>query len=181
MHISIAGYRQGMGLDDAISKARRQHDLREAQQTQEKDQRQREQERLRNLLAEAVERLRPYRGETFHRMRVSATGPLRGPDGARYQQVSAHWCWLIKELNGESLSRQRSVMLLVLDASAARVVRVHLTLQGGAGQYVTSMAPEPVGPQDYQDKGIMAWLGGGWINELESDLGAAIVRYERSR
>ncbi|MFJ2778264.1 hypothetical protein [Kitasatospora sp. NPDC087315] len=169
-----------MGLDDAISQARRQQELQDESKRQEETQQQRDQEKLGRLLAEAAQRLLPHRSETFHRMRLSPTGTFVGQDRRRYQQVSGHWCWVIKEMTKNPTPWNHPVMLLVLEGTTPHAVRAELNLRSGkAGQYVSSLPLTPVGPGDYSNRGFTALFFGEWIGELEKDLAAAIVRYER--
>ncbi|KJS54405.1 hypothetical protein VM98_19240 [Streptomyces rubellomurinus subsp. indigoferus] len=169
-----------MGLDDAISKARREQQALDESKRQEEARQQRDQQKLSQLLADAAQRLLPHRGETFHRMRRSPTGTFIGQDRQRYQQVSGHWCWVIKELTTNPTAWNHPVMLLVMEGTTPHAVRVELNLRAAkAGQYVSSLPLTPVGPGDYADRGFTTLFFGGWIDELEKDLGAAIVRYEQ--
>ncbi|MFJ1936828.1 hypothetical protein ACIOGZ_29740 [Kitasatospora sp. NPDC088160] len=87
---------------------------------------------------------------------------------------------MIKEMAKNPTPWSHPAMLLVLEGTTPHAVRAELNLRSGkAGQYVSSLPLTPVGPGDYSDRGFTALFLGGWIGELEKDLAAAIVRYER--
>lgn len=47
------------------------------------------------------------------------------------------------------------------------------------GQYLATMAADPVGPFHYSKQHPMAFFGSEWVAYLEQDVADAIVRYER--
>ncbi|MCT9004632.1 hypothetical protein [Streptomyces rhizosphaerihabitans] len=47
------------------------------------------------------------------------------------------------------------------------------------GQYLTTLAPERVGPVPYSKQHPMAFFGSEWVGYLEQDVADAIVGYER--
>jgi hypothetical protein len=46
------------------------------------------------------------------------------------------------------------------------------------GQYMTTMAADPVGPVHYSKQHPMAFFGSEWVDYLEQDVADAIVRHE---
>ncbi|GAB1339796.1 hypothetical protein ACE1SV_63860 [Streptomyces sp. E-15] len=166
-----------MALDDAIGKARQERDRQEEQARLEEQWKAEAQQRVRKLAAEALARLAPYVGESLHLYR-----PARGPQNrSTYQRAGSWWCWRIKDLEGGSVIHPR-VMLLVADPDRTTGHFAAVTLsqpRTGKGQYLTTMAPDQVGPVHYSEQHPMAFFALAWVNYLEQDVATAIVRYER--
>ncbi|MFP8886781.1 hypothetical protein [Streptomyces mangrovi] len=126
----------------------------------------------------SVRRLAPYTGrESLHFYL-----PVRGPQNrTTYQRAGSWWCWRTRELEGTSVINPR-VMLLVADPNRTTGHFAAVTLNQpwtDKGQYLTTMAAEPVGPVHYSKQHPMAFSGSEWGDYMEQDVADAIVLYKR--
>lgn len=177
---------RGMSLDDAISAAR-QKAAEQAELKRQRDERaQRERAELKQLLTEALQRLRPSGNDWFVRVKPGVKwyhlDTYRDSVGKRYHKVSRQRCWTIKNIypsDRVGASPQSSILLLD-GGTLGQFWPQNLTSEhsdpalAAKDRYVSTTGLHPVNRDDVGD-GAESFL-----EELKRHLGEAIVAYETS-
>ncbi|WP_237522704.1 hypothetical protein [Streptomyces sp. SID1328] len=171
------------GLDDEIRAARARADSWANADQWRAEREQSEAAEMQRLLAEAVERLRPYGSEVFVQVKPALFRGEYTANGQRFRQVARQRCWKLSRLSGRRRGEDgqleddwmESPVLLLEDGTAGRFWLDNDISPQREGEYVSSYSPDPLTKGSFVDTS-----NSDLLSQLKRRLGQAIVSYERA-
>ncbi|MFZ3491735.1 hypothetical protein ACODT5_00585 [Streptomyces sp. 5.8] len=171
------------GLDDEIRSARARADSWANADQRRAEREQGEAAEIQQLLAEAVERLRPYGSEVLIQVKPALFRGGYTANGQRFREIARQRCWKFVDLSGRRRSEDgeleddwmESPVLLLEDGTAARFWLDNDIRPEREGEYVSSYAPDPLKKGSFMDTS-----NSGLPAQIKRRLGEAIVSYERA-
>ncbi|MEU1124918.1 hypothetical protein ABZ371_15455 [Streptomyces sp. NPDC005899] len=171
------------GLDDEIRAARARADSWANADQQRVERNQSEAAEVQRLLAEAVERLRPYGSEVLVQVKPALFRGGYSANGQRLREVARQRCWKLASISGRRRDEDgdleddwmESPVLLLEDGTAGRFWLDNDVRPEREGEYVSSYAPDPITKKTFVDTS-----NSDLPAQVKRRLGEAIVSYERA-
>ncbi|KPH97419.1 hypothetical protein OK006_8975 [Actinobacteria bacterium OK006] len=173
-----------MAFDDALQAARRSADERTAaarKQAEEDALREQGlQQKAERLVRDALPHLLPHGQDVVIAAVKAAQGPWRDKSGFTYRETGRGRCWVFRQEGARpGLRTEAEFMdcpLVVLEDGTAWRLWCNLRASYTEGQFVTSIQPQPLSREAVTHRKDGR---GDWTAQLQNDLAAAVVRYER--